>query len=288
VWYERRVRFAPLQLGSSELDWSRAYIMGVLNVTPDSFSDGGRFSDVDAALRQAQQLAGAGADILDIGGESTAPRAREVSSGEEIDRVCPVIERVVATVDVPVSVDTTKASVARAAVGAGAVMVNDVSGGLFDDAMIDTVADLGAAYVCSHLRGSSIADVHGRETAPPSFDEVVGELLHRLEALPAPLRARTIADPGIGFGKPPALNVELLRRIDTLIARVDRPVLVGPSRKRFLGTLTGEPVDRRDAATVGAALAAVTGGAHLVRVHSVQMMRSALVVFEAIRTGVRG
>ncbi len=279
--------FSPIKLTHLELDWSRAYIMGVLNVTPDSFSDGGLYSDLDAALSHADQLAAAGADIIDIGGESTRPNAAPVDAALEIDRVAPVIEALRQRVPVALSVDTTKASVARAAVTAGAEIVNDVSGGLFDADMIAAVAQLGAVYVCSHLRGDSIAAVHAKEASPPDFAEVVNELRQRVESVPDSLRERTIADPGIGFGKPPALNVELLRRVDEIIAGVNRPVLVGPSRKRFLGALTGDPADRRDAATVGAALASVAGGAHLVRVHSVEVLKSALVVYETIRVGVR-
>jgi len=281
------VRFEPLRLTNGTFDWSRGYIAGVLNVTPDSFSDGGEFNSVDAALRQGEALAAAGADIIDVGGESTRPNAEPVSAAEEIDRVCPVIEALRARVDVAISIDTTKAVVAGAAVNVGAEIVNDVSGGLFDLDMVRTVAALDAAYVCSHLRGTSIQETHARESAPPTFDEVVNELRQRVDSLPESLRRRTIADPGIGFGKPPQLNVELLRRVDEIVARVGRPVMVGPSRKRFLGALTGESTDHRDAATVGAALASFAGGAQLVRVHSVEVLKSALLVFEAIRIGVR-
>lgn len=262
--------------------------MGIVNVTPDSFSDGGAYPSVSDAVARGEQLVAAGADLIDIGGESTRPGAREVSAAEEIDRVCPVVEALASRVGAPLSVDTTKATVARAAVAAGAELVNDVSGGLFDAGMVAAVTELGVAYVCSHLRGGSIAEVHRREAAPPSFAEVVAELGQRLAQLPGSVRARTIADPGIGFGKPAALNVELLSRVGEIVARLDRPIMVGPSRKRFLGTITGLDVAHRDAATVGASLAAVAGGAHVVRVHSVQALRAALVVFEAIRIRVRG
>ena len=206
-----------------------------------------------------------------------------MSAADEAERVVPVIERLVSTTEIPVSVDTTKGSVARAALAAGAEIVNDVSGGQFDPDLVSICADRGAIFVCGHARGRNIAETHASETTPPTFDDVVDELGERLVRLPAALRRRTIVDPGIGFGKPRALNLELLARAGELGARLACPVLVGPSRKRVLGELTGRPVDDRDDATVGACLAAAAAGANMVRVHDVKRTRDALVVFEAVR-----
>jgi dihydropteroate synthase len=268
------------------LDGSRPYVMGVVNVTPDSFSDGGAFLAVDAAVEHGLRMAGEGADLLDVGGEATNPRARPVGADEEIRRVVPVIERLAARVTVPISVDTTKAAVARAAIAAGAEIVNDVSGGLFDPEAPRVAAELGAAYICGHLRGRTLAEVFAAE-APASWTEVADELAARLDALPAGLRARTWVDPGLGFGKgaDPAGNAALIRHAGDLAARTGCPVVLGPSRKRFLARLVGaQGSDTRllDAATVGACLAGVTSGAHVLRVHDPGLLRAALVVYSEI------
>jgi dihydropteroate synthase len=258
---------APIQLRRVRLDWSRPYIMGVVNVTPDSFSDGGRPTDPARVL---------GADLVDVGGESTRPGAAPVSAAEEIERVVPVIRRLVRD-GATVAIDTTKAAVARAAVEAGAEIINDISGGLFDPAILEV--DCGA-YVCGHVRGRTLAEVHAADL---SYEEVAFDLAARVAALPVGLRHKTIVDPCLGFGKRTATNLELLGRAGELAAGCGRPVLVGPSRKRFLGELTGRPVDDRDAATVGACLAAVAAGAHLVRVHDVGALAPALAAFTAVR-----
>lgn len=276
--------FPPIVLSRGTLSFDRVLLFGVVNLTPDSFSDGGMLAKVDSALAFALRLEGAGADVLDLGGESTRPqRAEPVSAGEEIRRVVPVIRELASRARVPISIDTTKAAVAAAAIEAGAQIVNDISGGLFDADMIDTVARGGAAYVCGHVRGTTLPAVHAGEQDPPGFEDVTVELARRLAALPADLRQRTIVDPGLGFGKKTAQNLELLARAGELAAALARPVLVGPSRKRFLGELTGRPVEDRDHATVGACLAAAAAGAAAVRVHDVKAVRDALVVFEAVR-----
>jgi dihydropteroate synthase len=284
------VALVPLVLRAATLDWSRPYIMGVVNTTPDSFSDGGQFLATDAAVAHARALVADGADIVDIGGESTRPHGAEpVSAAEEIDRVIPVIEALVGNIGVPISIDTTKSEVAGAAVAAGADIVNDISGGGFDPRITAVTAAAGAAYVCSHARGRSIAEVHAGEGASPGYDEVVAELGARLSRLPPTLRTRTIVDPGLGFGKQPAQNIDLSRRAGELSAALDRPVLLGPSRKRFVAavapstrTAPADPWLARDAATVGAVLAGVGCGAHIVRVHNVAMVKSALTVYRAI------
>ncbi len=276
-------RFAPIALRHGALVFDRALIMGVINITPDSFSDGGRDVDVESNVHFAVRLSAAGADVLDIGGESTRPGAETVTAAAEIDRVVPLLERLARVVELPLSIDTTKAQVAEAALQAGADLVNDISGGLFDPELVEVCARHDAAYICGHVRGTTIAEVHASEADPPTFDEVASELADRLASLPAALRARTLVDPGLGFGKRRDLNVELLARAGELGARLGRPVIVGPSRKRFLGELTGRAVDDRDDATVGACLAAVAAGADVVRVHDVKRTRDALLVFQAIR-----
>jgi dihydropteroate synthase len=280
---------APLSFRQATFDWRRTYVMGVVNVTPDSFSDGGEHFDPAAAIARGVALAAAGADLLDIGGEATNPRARGVSADEEIARIVPVIAGLAARVTVPLSIDTTKAEVARAALAAGAEIVNDISGGRFDPAIVDVTAEAGAVYVCSHLRGVTLSQVFAAEQ-PPSYDEVAEELASRLAALPESLRARTIVDPGLGFGKGAYEgNAALVARAGDLARDLGRPVLVGPSRKRFVAALAGAtpaaPLDplALDLATVGACLAAVAAGAQIVRVHNVELLRPALVVYEAIR-----
>ena len=279
-------------------DWSRVYIVGVLNVTPDSFSDGGIYLREDDAVARGRALIEAGADVLDIGGESTRPGAAPVDAATEIDRVEPVIRALAGTAQVPISVDTTKAAVARAAIAAGAEIVNDISGGLFDPAIHEVTAAAGAAYVCGHVRGRDLADVHAAEAAPPTFEEVAAGLAERVAALPRSLRARTIVDPGLGFGKRTAQNVALIRRCGELGDRLGCAVMIGPSRKRFVAELLTEllgerfetrardsrdrDMDIRDRGTVGACLAAAGAGAHLVRVHDVALVAPALRVYEAI------
>jgi dihydropteroate synthase len=277
----------PIQFRGITLDWLRPYVMGVVNVTPDSFSDGGRFAGVDDAVRHGMALVEAGADLLDVGGEATNPKAKPVDADEERRRVLPVIEALAARAGVPISVDTTKAAVARDAVAAGAELINDVSGGLFDPAMADAVADTGAAYVCSHLRGATLAEVFAAEGAV-SWSDVARELRARLATLSDAARARTIVDPGLGFGKgaDPAGNASLIARSGDLAESLGRPVLVGPSRKRFLSRLIGKP-DRAspaevDAATIGVCLAAVKAGAHVVRVHDVLLLNAALIAYTKI------
>ncbi len=270
------------------LAWDRPLIMGVVNVTPDSFSDGGHHLDPEAAVAHGLALVAAGADLLDLGGEATNPRARPVPAEVERDRVVPVIAALAARTDAVLSVDTTKAAVAEAAVAAGAGMVNDVSGGRFDPAMVAAVAASGAAYVCGHLRGASLAEVFATE-APATWREVADELAARLAAMPAALRARTVVDPGLGFGKGDhAANLALCARSGELSRALGRPVLVGPSRKRFVARVVGAAglavtPAALDAGTVGACLAAVAAGAHVVRVHDVSLLRPALAVYTEIQ-----
>jgi dihydropteroate synthase len=275
---------ATIELRSARFDWSRVYVAGVLNVTPDSFSDGGSYLDLGMAVAHARALVRAGADLIDVGGESTRPGAVAVDESTERARVLPVVRALVQELGVPVSVDTTKASMARAALAAGAEIINDISGGRFDAEMPAVVADAGAVYICGHVRGSNVSEVHAAEGAPPGYEEVASDLAERLAAMPAALRDRLVIDPGLGFGKRTPQNLELLRRAGELGARLGCPVMVGPSRKRFIAELIGDQgrdMALRDRGTVGACLAAAAGGAQLVRTHDVALLAPALRVFEA-------
>jgi dihydropteroate synthase len=244
-------------------------VMGVLNVTPDSFSDGGRFTDLDAAVAHGRALYADGAHVVDVGGESTRPGAEPVDEAEERRRVVPVIEAL-ADLPAPISVDTTKASVAAAALEAGALIVNDVSAGRLDPGMLETVAAAGAGYVVMHMQGEprTMQD-------DPRYDDVVAEVSGFLvERVDAAVTAgvdpdRIWADPGIGFGKTLAHNLTLLARLDEVVQRVDVPLLVGTSRKGFIGEITGSGVEDRDDGTLATVVWAVERGAAAVRVHDV-------------------
>jgi len=271
------------RVGERALDCSeRTLVMGILNVTPDSFSDGGEFLEAEVAVRHGVQMAADGADALDVGGESTRPGSEPVSADDEIGRVVPVIARLVREVPaVPVSVDTRKAEVAAAALDAGASIVNDVSAGR-DPEMFEVARDRGAAVVLMHMKGEP-----GSMQESPSYDDVVGEvheyLRERIEAAEfAGIDAGRIAiDPGIGFGKALEHNLELIRRIDAFLD-LGRPVLVGPSRKRFIGTILDLPHDQRVEGTIGAAAWLAARGAHVLRVHDVREVVRAVRVLDAI------
>jgi dihydropteroate synthase len=261
-------------------------VMGVLNVTPDSFSDGGRYADLDAAVAHGVALHRAGADIVDIGGESTRPGAERVDGPTETARVLPVIKALV-TAGVPLSIDTTRAEVAAAALEAGAAVVNDVSGGLADPGMAAVVADAGCPWILMHWRGHS-----RRMLDLATYDDVVAEvrdeLLQRVdEAVSAGVDpGRLILDPGIGFAKRAEHNWALSRRLDELVA-LGYPVLFAASRKTYLGLLLAgpdgrpRPVDGREAATIATSVLAVAAGAWGVRVHDVRATVDALAVWRA-------
>jgi dihydropteroate synthase len=271
------------RVGDRAFDCSeRTLVMGILNVTPDSFSDGGRFLDRATAVAHATLMVDDGADILDVGGESTRPGSAPVSADEELERVHPVIERLAELhPGVPISIDTRKAEVAAEALDAGATIVNDVSGGA-DPAMFDVVRDREAAIVLMHMQG----DPTTMQEAP-HYDDVVGEvheyLRQRIEAAElAGIDAERIAiDPGIGFGKGLDHNLELMHGVDALLD-LGRPVMVGPSRKKFIGTILDLPEEERVEGTVGAVVWMVARGAHLVRVHDVKVVVRAVRVSDAI------
>jgi dihydropteroate synthase len=265
------------------LSLERPVIVGVLNVTPDSFSDGGRFRHAGPALARARQLVADGARILDIGGESTRPGSPGVSADEELARVLPVLRAVKAELDVLVSVDTRKAVVARAVLAEGADVINDVSA-LGDPGMASAVADSDAALVLMHMRGTP-------ETMQTlvSYRDVAAEVAAELEprvavALDAGVEAeRIVVDPGIGFAKTAGQNLELIARVHVVAAVLGRPVLLGPSRKAFIGALLGGAgAGARDAGTVGACVAGLARGARIFRVHEVRAAREALEVADAI------
>ena len=256
--------------------------MGVLNVTPDSFSDGGRFHEAGVAIERGLQLFAEGADIVDVGGESTRPGSVPVDAAEERRRVVAVIESLRQRGAGFLSADTTKAEVARAALDAGADLVNDVSGFRFDPALARLVAERGVPAVLMHLRGDFTA-MHEK----PAYDDVVGEIVVELRArLQAATdagvaRQQLIVDPGIGFAKDAAHSLEVLRRLGQL-AGLDRPILVGPSRKSFIGKVLGRPSSERLLGTAAAVTACVLAGAHIVRVHDVKEMVEVVRLTDAI------
>ncbi|WP_329034770.1 dihydropteroate synthase [Streptomyces sp. NBC_01725] len=267
-------------------EWDRCAVMGVVNVTPDSFSDGGRWFDTTAAVKRGLDLVTEGADLVDVGGESTRPGASRVDEDEELRRVVPVV-RGLASEGVIVSVDTMRASVAEQAVAAGAVLVNDVSGGLADPAMVPAVAAAGVPFVVMHWRGFS-QDMNSRAVYTDVVAEVVAELRERMEAVVAGGIApeRLVVDPGLGFAKGAEHDLALLARLADLRA-LGRPLLVAASRKRFLGrVLAGEgappPARERDAATAAVSAIAAHEGAWAVRVHEVRATADAVRVARAV------
>jgi dihydropteroate synthase len=254
--------------------------MGVVNVTPDSFSDGGRFADPQQAVAHAQRLIDEGADLIDIGGESTRPGAQPVAAAEELRRVLPVLQAL-RDAAVPVAVDTVKPEVMRAVIAEGASIINDVNA-LCSPGALATAAASGVGVCLMHMRGEPRT-----MQAAPQYEDVVGEvrafLLERLDAAVATgiARERIALDPGFGFGKTAAHNLELLRSLERL-AELGAPVLVGLSRKAMLGAITGRPALERLPASIAAALLAVQHGARIVRVHDVAATRDALAVLAAV------
>lgn len=282
--------FPPLVLRDRTFVWGqRTYLMAVLNVTPDSFSDGGQFNSLATAVSQAHQLAAAGADILDIGGQSTRPGAVTVSEAEELARVIPVISALrsgwgdYAPLSLPISVDTTRASVAEAAIAAGADLINDISAATFDGRMLVTVAALEVPIVLMHIRGTP-------QTMQQLTDyrDLMGEITAFLMAQVVAAQAagipahHLILDPGIGFAKTVEQNLEILRQLPQLRS-LGYPLLVGPSRKSFIGHLLNEPEpQQRDWGTAAACCAAIAGGADLIRIHNCQAMQAVCRMADAI------
>jgi dihydropteroate synthase len=278
------------RMAGREMPLDRTRVMGIVNVTPDSFSDGGRWAATDAAVAHGLVLAGQGADVLDVGGESTRPGAAAVSLEEELRRVVPTVRELARQTDVPVSVDTSKAEVARQALAAGACIVNDVTALTGDPAMGAVVAASGAGVVLMHMRGTP-RDMQ----CEPRYDDVIAEVYAALAGYVAAARqagvagAAMLVDPGIGFGKTGRHNLELLAGLARFADLA--PVLVGASRKRFIGELTGAPVEARLAGSLAVAVWCARQGAAVVRVHDVRETCDALRVWaglEACRSGAPG
>ncbi|MEH1821600.1 MAG: dihydropteroate synthase [Nostoc sp.] len=265
-------------------EWGqRTYLMGILNVTPDSFSDGGEFNTTSAALLQAQALVAAGADIIDVGGQSTRPGAKQITLAEELERVLSVLEVLRPEISIPISVDTTRAAVARASVEAGADIINDISGGTFDSEMLPTVAELNVPMILMHIRGTP--QTMQQQT---DYQDLLGEIY---SFLARQIKAATtvgidldkiIIDPGIGFAKNYEQNLEIFRGLRSL-AVLNCPILVGASRKSFIGRILNQPDPKaRVWGTAAACSAAIFNGADILRVHDVQEMRDVSLVADAI------
>ncbi len=275
---------AKLRMAGMQFDLSaRTHIMGVLNVTPDSFSDGGKFIDPAKALAHAEEMVEAGADIIDVGGESTRPGSEFVPLEVELNRVIPVIKGLVAGgAPIAISIDTWKSEVAERALDMGVHAVNDISGLKFDTKLADLAARYDAGLVLSHIKGTP-----KNMQVDPAYDDVlqeIGEFLGKAAAaaLSAGVsRESIVVDPGIGFGKKLGHNLEILKRLGELV-ELGYPVLIGPSRKSFIGTLTGAPADDRVEGTLAAVTLGVANGASIVRVHDVKESRRALALADAI------
>ena len=270
-----------LQLGSRTLNLDRPQVMGVLNVTPDSFSDGGKIVTSDAAIRQAEVMFEAGAAIVDVGGESTRPGADRVSENEELDRVIPVVETIAGNTDLAISIDTSKPGVMRAAVNAGASMINDVYA-LRQAGAVDAASELGVAVCLMHMKGEP-----GTMQDKPRYQDIPGDILEFLSERIAACRDagmdgdRIAIDPGFGFGKTHEHNVRLLASLGRF-QELGMPLLVGLSRKRTLGALTGKGVEERLPSGIAAAVLAVERGANIVRTHDVDETVDALKIASAV------
>lgn len=261
-------------------------LMGILNVTPDSFSDGGQFQRLDDAVRQAEEFVEAGVDIIDIGGESTRPGATPVELTEELNRTISVVEQVCRRTRVPVSIDTTKSEVARQALDSGAQIVNDISGLTFDENMLKICAKADASVCVMHILG----DPQTMQQAPV-YDDVVQEVCEFLQGrMTACVQAgiaveKICLDPGIGFGKTAEHNLQLMRSISTMKAQLQRPVLIGHSRKRFLSKVLGREVNERTFGTAGVSIALAQNGADVLRVHDVRGTSDALIAWKTVCNG---
>jgi dihydropteroate synthase len=283
--HPRRRFVVPLAGGRTLTLGDRTLGMGVINVTPDSFSDGGAMLDPRVAVEVGMRLVAEGADILDVGGESTRPGAEPLGADEERRRVLPVIEQLARDARVPISIDTYKASVADAALEAGASIVNDVSGLRYEPALAEIVARRGAALILMHTRGRS-KDMYRHAVYSDVVDEVLDELRESIAYASGSgvARDRLLIDPGLGFAKEPAHSFEVLARLDAF-ADLGRPVVVGPSRKGFLTRPLGRdvPAGERDWPTAASVTAAVLSGAHVVRVHAVREMAQVVRVADEVR-----
>jgi len=261
----------------------RTYLMGILNVTPDSFSDGGKFTTTTAALAQAQAMVEAGADIIDIGGQSTRPGAKQITPVEELERVLSVLELLRPEISIPISIDTTRSTVAQAALEIGADMVNDISGGTYDPEMFGVVAKLDVPIVLMHIRGTP--ETMQKQTDYQDFMGEIYDFLARQVALATAMgvnQEKIIVDPGIGFAKNYEQNLEIFRHLKSLTA-LKYPILVGASRKSFIGRILNQPDPQgRVWGTAAACCAAIFHGADILRIHDVREMRDVSLVADAL------
>jgi dihydropteroate synthase len=263
----------------------RTFVMGILNATPDSFSDGGLYLQSEQAIAHGLRLAEDGADIIDVGGESTRPGAKPVSVEEEIHRVIPVIEGIRRESEIVISIDTYKAPVAEAALAAGANMINDISALRFDEAMVDLLAEHDVPVVLMHMQGEPQTMQEN-----PQYNDVILDIItflrERITAAVAAGVSQIIVDPGIGFGKTVEHNLEILRRLDELKS-LGRPILIGPSRKSFIGRLSSAPLGGRLPGTIASVVLGIAKGADIVRVHDILEVKRAVQVADAIIRGDR-
>ena len=277
--YTMKLRGKALELGR------RTLIMGILNVTPDSFSDGGQFADYERALARAFELISAGADILDVGGESTRPGSAPVPLPVELERVIPIIRAVRESSDIPISIDTNKSEVAFQSLAAGADIINDVSSLRFDPGMARVAAESGAPVILMHMLG-----IPRTMQVNPVYESVISEIIAFLEermkfAVQNGIeRSQIIVDTGIGFGKTVTHNLNIIRDLDSFSC-MDRPILLGASRKRFIGKVLGRPESERELGTAVVNAFGIAAGAHILRVHDVAFHRGAVDLAEAVRSG---
>ncbi|MCE5241960.1 MAG: dihydropteroate synthase [Syntrophobacteraceae bacterium] len=276
--YVLRLQSRRLELGG------RTLLMGILNVTPDSFSDAGKFFDPGSAVRQATHLIEAGADLLDIGGESTRPFSEPVSLEDELSRVIPVIRAIRGSSDLPISIDTTKAEVARQALEAGADIINDVSAMFFDREMADVAASSGAPVILMHMQGTPRTMQQSPEYAS-LFSEIIAFLEERIwfAVERGVERGQIIIDPGVGFGKNISHNLAIIRDLE-LFQCLDRPILLGTSRKGFIGKILDRPVEQREVGTAVAHAFGIAAGAHIIRAHDVSFHKQAALMADALRS----
>jgi dihydropteroate synthase len=273
---------STFQFRSQSYDFSvRTYVMGILNVTPDSFSDGGMYFDSNRAIERGRQLANEGADFIDIGGESSRPGSEPISEEEELRRVLPVIQTLAKEISIPLSIDTYKSGVAEKAFTAGAQIVNDITGMIFDEKMMDVIRSHNACAIIMHMKGTPKT-----MQQEPTYDDVTEEIAGFLEEQAEKARERGIAkiivDPGIGFGKTLVHNLEVLKNFRRF-AELGYPVLVGPSRKSFIGKLLNASVEDRKEGTAAAVTAAILRGANIIRVHDVKEMKRVALVADALK-----
>jgi len=261
----------------------RTCIMGVLNITPDSFSDGGKYLDKEKAVQRAMEMARGGADIIDIGGESSRPGAVSISAAEEIERVIPVVEALIGKIEVPISVDTRKSEVAREVLSKGASFINDITALRADGDMAKVIADFDAGCILMHMKG----DPENMQDAP-HYDDVIGEISAYLaESIKLAEDSgidpgKIIIDPGIGFGKTLEHNLLILKNLERF-KELDKPIMVGTSRKSFIGKLTGKEADERIFGTAASIAAAILNGADIVRVHDVPQMREISTIADSVK-----